>query len=336
MRAVVLDGGFGLDRVQILDRPVPEPGPGQILVKLHAASLNFRDLLIVEGRYAPRLALPRILGSDGAGEVVAVGPGVQRLRVGDRIVGCFLPEWIDGPLTDAAARSTLGCERDGVFAEYAVWEEAGAVAVPAHLSYAEAATLPCAALTAWNALQTGGCGPGRRVLLLGTGGVSIFGLQLARAMGAETFILSGHDDKLRRALALGATAGANYRTLPEWDRWVKEQTGGQGVDIVLEVGGAGTLERSLRAVRRGGTVALIGVLAGSGTFDPILILMKTIRLQGIFVGSRAMFEAMNRFLEQHQLHPVIDRRYSLPQIHAALEDLRRGVHFGKIVIDIAG
>jgi NADPH:quinone reductase-like Zn-dependent oxidoreductase len=334
MHAWVLDGGFGAEHLRWTECQIPVPGPDQILVRLHAASVNYRDILIVEGSYHPRLPMPRILGSDGAGEVIAVGPHVDRFRVGDRVIGCFLQKWVDGPLTDAAARSTLGADRDGTFAQYVLLEQQGAVLLPEDWDYAQAATLPCAALTAWNALISAPCRPGMTVLLLGTGGVSIFGLQLAKAMGARVLLLSGHDHKCERARQLGADATANYHTVPEWDRWVREQTDGQGADIILEVGGAGTLERSLRAVRRGGYVALIGVLAGRGTIDPMPILMKAIRLQGIFVGSRKMLEDLLLFLLQHRLRPVIDRRFPIQELPTALESLRRGTHFGKIVLDI--
>ncbi|MCS7021182.1 MAG: NAD(P)-dependent alcohol dehydrogenase [Gemmataceae bacterium] len=334
MKAWVLQGGFGLSHLHWTDVPIPTPGPHQILVRLHAASLNYRDILIVEGAYNPRLALPRILGSDGAGEVVAVGSQVQRFRPGERVVGCFMQSWIDGPLTDEAARSTLGADRDGTFAEYVLLEQDAALAIPPGYSFVQAATWPCAALTAWNALVSAGCGPGQTVLLLGTGGVSLFGLQLAKAYKARVLLLSGQETKRQRAEALGADATANYRTLPEWDRWVREQTGGRGADLILEVGGAGTLERSLRAIRRGGTIALIGVLAGRGTIDPMLILMKAVRLQGIFVGSRRQLEEMSRFMVQHALVPVIDRCYPWTELPTALECLRKGEHFGKIVLEI--
>lgn len=334
MRAWVLDGGFGVEHLHWSECEIPGPAAEQILVRLHAASLNYRDVLIVEGSYNPRLPMPRILGSDGAGEVIAVGSAVDRFRVGDRVIGCFMQKWVDGPLTDTAARSTLGADRDGTFAQYVLLEQTGAVPLPADWDYASAATLPCAALTAWNALISSECQPGKTVLLLGTGGVSIFGLQLAKAMGARVLLLSGQEHKRELATQLGADATANYHTVPEWDRWVREQTEGQGADIILEVGGAGTLERSLRAVRRGGYIALIGVLAGRGTIDPVPILMKAVRLQGIFVGCRKMFEDMLAFLQQQRLRPVIDRRFPLPELPVAWEQMRRGSHFGKIVLDI--
>ncbi len=332
MKAAVLQNGFGLENVAVVDRPEPAPEAGQVLVRLRAASLNYRDLLIAKGLYNPKLAMPRILGSDGAGAVVAVGPNVTRWKVGDRVAGCFMPLWHDGPITDAVTKSTLGSERDGTFAEYLAIEETALVRIPDHLSFEEAATLPCAAVTAWHALTEAPTGPGTTVLLQGTGGVSIFALQFAKALGAQVLITSSSDQKLARALQLGADAGTNYKTNPDWDKWARQQTSGNGVDVVVEVGGAGTLERSLKAVRTGGHVALIGILAGAGNFNPMLVLMKAVRLQGVFVGSRVMFEAMNRKIAEKQLRPVIDRAFPLAEAPAAFRHLESGSHFGKVVL----
>jgi NADPH:quinone reductase-like Zn-dependent oxidoreductase len=332
VRALVIDGGFGTDHVALAERPDPKAGAGQVLVRVRSASLNYRDLLIVRGHYNPKLKFPRILGSDAAGEVVAVGAGVESYKPGDRVIGCFMQQWIDGPITDAVARSTLGSDRDGVFAELAVFDQAGVVPIPGNLTFEEAATLPCAALTAWNALTTGKCGPGKAVLLQGTGGVSIFALQFAKALGARVLITSSSDEKLARARALGATAGVNYRTTPDWDQWARSQTDGAGVDLVVEVGGAGTLERSVKASRHGGYIALIGVLAGGTSFNPIPILMKAINLQGIFVGSRVMFEDMNRLIVGEQIRPVIDRVFPFADAVAAFQHLEKGSHFGKVVL----
>ena len=334
MKALVIQNGFGLDNLALIERPDPAPGPEQVLVRIRAASLNYRDLLIAKGHYNPKLKFPRILGSDGAGEVVAVGKSVTSYKPGDRVIGCFMQHWVDGPLTDNAAQSTLGSDHDGVLSELTLFDQQGVVRVPGELSFTEAATLPCAAVTAWHALSAGNCGPGKSVLVQGTGGVSIFALQLARALGARVLITSGHDDKLQRALGMGASAGVNYKSHPEWDRWVREQTDGLGVDIVVEVGGAGTLERSAKAVRRGGYIALIGVLAGGNAFNPLLILMKAIRLQGIFVGSRAMFEAMNTIIVRDRIRPVIDRVFPLVDAVAAFRHLESAGHFGKIVIEL--
>jgi NADPH:quinone reductase-like Zn-dependent oxidoreductase len=335
VRAFVIRTGFGLDNLGFEDRPDAAPGPGQVLVRVRAASLNYRDLMMAKGQYNPRLSMPRVLGSDGAGEVVAVGGGVTRFKPGDLVIGCFFQDWVDGPLSSRAAGSALGGERDGVLAEQVVLDEKGVVPLPGGLSFEEAATLPCAALTAWHALALAAAGPGKTVLLLGTGGVSIFALQFAAALGARPLITSGHDEKLTRALGLGAAAGTNYRTNPDWDKWAREQTGGVGVDQVVEVGGAGTLERSVKAVRFGGHVSLIGVLAGAGTFNPISVLMKAVTVQGIFVGSRAMFEDMNRFIAAKGIRPVIDRTFPFGQAAEAFRYLESGSHFGKVVVTLA-
>ena len=332
MKAFAVQSGFGLENLHHLDRPDPTPGPGQVLVRVRAASLNYRDLLIVKGQYNPRLAFPRVLGSDGAGEVVAVGDGVTNWKPGDRAIGCFFQNWADGPITDAAMKSSLGSDRDGVLSELVAFEQNGLVPLPAGLSFEEAATLPCAALTAWNALTRAGCGPGKTVLLQGTGGVSIFALQFARALGATAIITSGHDEKLARAKTLGADAGTNYRTNPDWDKWARQQTGGAGVDIVVEVGGAGTLERSIKAVRTGGYIALIGVLTGAGSFNPMLVLMKAVTLQGVFVGSREMFAAMNATIAAKGIRPVIDRVVPFAEAGDAFRHLESGSHFGKVVV----
>ena len=334
MKALVLQNGFGLDHLALVERAEPTPGSNQVLVRIRAASLNYRDLLIARGQYSPKMELPRIQGSDGAGEIVAVGANVKGYKVGDRVIGCFMQNWVSGPISEAAARSTLGSDRDGVIAEHAIFDANGIVPVPGDLSFAEAATLPCAAVTAWNALTGGGCGPGKSVLVLGTGGVSVFALQFAKALGARVLVTSGHDEKLARAIALGAAAGINYRTTPDWDKWVRQETGGTGVDIVVEVGGPGTLERSARAVRLGGHIALIGVLAGGTGFNPMLILMKAVRLQGIFVGSRAMFEDMNRLIVGERIRPVIDRTFPLAEAIAAVRYFESASHFGKVVIEI--
>jgi NADPH:quinone reductase-like Zn-dependent oxidoreductase len=332
VKALVIQSAFGLENLAFEERPEPAPGPGQVVVQVRAASLNYRDLLIARGIYNPKLKMPRVLGSDGAGEVVAIGEGVTKFSPGDRVIGCFMQQWVNGPITDAAAKSTLGGDRDGVLTERVALQEEGLVSIPGTLSFEEAATLPCAAVTAWNALTGANCGPGKTVLLQGTGGVSIFALQFAKALGARVFITSGHDEKLARALSMGATAGTNYRTNPAWDKWAREQTDGTGVDIVVEVGGAGTLDSSVKAVRIGGHIALIGVLAGVGTFNPISVLMKAVRVQGVFVGSRAMFEDMNRLIAGEGIKPVIDRVFPFTEAPAAFKYLESGSHFGKVVV----
>jgi len=317
------------------DLPTPAPGPGEVLIKVKAVSLNYRDLLISKGHYNPKLPLPRIPLSDGAGEVTATGPGATRFKPGDRVAACFMPAWTAGPIDDSKARSAMGGEIDGTLAEEIVMPEEGVVSIPEHLSFEEAATLPCAAVTAWHALvDSGGIKPGDTVLTLGTGGVSIFALQFAKMAGARVISTSSHDEKVARLREMGASVVINYKTTPEWDRQVLALTQGRGVDHVVEVGGAGTLPRSFRAVRRGGHIALIGVLSGLGDVNPMPILMKGIRVQGIFVGSRTMFEAMNRAITVSQLHPVIDRVFDFQDAIGAFKHLESGSHFGKVVVRV--
>ena len=322
--------------LRIDDLPEPTPGPGEAAVRVRATSLNFRDLLMMKGQYNPKLALPIVPLSDGAGEVSAVGPGVTRVKPGDRVAAAFMPGWIGGGPTEAKARTALGAGGIGMGAETVVLPAQGLVAIPEHLSYEEAATLPCAAVTAWHALVTEGqVKPGDTVLVLGTGGVSMFALQFAQLSGARVIATSGSDEKLRRASDLGASDGVNYRSTPDWDKAVRDLTGGEGVDHVVEVGGAGTLTRSLRAVKIGGRVSLIGVLSG-GTSDVnvVPVLMKNLRVQGIFVGSVEMFEAMNRAIDLHRLRPVIDSVFPLDRAAEAFRHLESGAHFGKIVIAV--
>jgi NADPH:quinone reductase-like Zn-dependent oxidoreductase len=334
MKLWQIQAGFGIDNVTLADRSEPRPGPGQVVLKMRAFSLNYRDLLVVKGLYNPKLKLPLVPLSDGVGEVVAIGDGVSRVKTGDRVCPLFMQEWIAGELTDGKARSALGGGNDGVLAEYAVFHEDGVIAVPAHLSEAEAATLPCAALTAWHALMTEGqlCA-GDVVLIQGTGGVSLFALQFARLEGARVIGTSSSDAKLSRVLQLGASDGINYKAIPEWSDKARELTRGVGVDHVVEVGGAGTIGQSLRAVRPGGRISLIGILSGGGSFNLTPILMKNVCVQGIFVGSREMFEAMNRAIALHQLRPVVDRVFGFGEVREAFRHMESGAHFGKICIE---
>lgn len=347
MKAWEVRGGFGLDRLELVERPDPEPGPGEVLVRLRAASINFRDYLMVEGKYNPKQPLPLIPCSDGAGEVVALGPGAGRLArglaAGDRVMPIFAQGWLAGRPRRQAVRTTLGGPLDGTLAELLVVRAEGVVPVPEHLSDEEAATLPCAAVTAWNALTSGGSGAGDggavkagdTVLTLGTGGVSIFALQLARLLGARVIVTSSSDEKLARAGELGAWEGVNYRKVPEWGKRVRELTGGEGVDHVIEVGGGDTLPKSLQAVRAGGTISLIGVLSGRPTeLDVASILMRSIRVQGVLVGSREHFEDMNRAIAQHGLRPVVDRVFPFAEAAGAFRHLAAGRHFGKVAVRI--
>lgn len=327
---------FGLDGLSLVEKAPPPPGPGQVQVRTRALSLNFRDLMLIKGAYNPKLRFPFVPLSDGAGEVTVVGAGVTRVQVGDRVAGCFMQRWPSGTVTEAAARSALGGAIPGVASEWVVLDEDGVVPIPGHLSFEEAATLPCAALTAWHALVTEGqIKAGDVVLVQGTGGVSLFALQFARMQGARIIATSSSDEKLARVLKLGASEGINYRDTENWEEKVRDLTGGLGCDHVVEVGGAGTLGKSLRAVRMGGRISLIGVLSGgAGTVNPLPVLMKSVRVQGIFVGSREMFEAMNRAIALHQMRPVIDRVFPFLELPKALAYLESGAHFGKVVIAV--
>jgi NADPH:quinone reductase-like Zn-dependent oxidoreductase len=333
MKVYEIQNSFGLDSVKVAERPEPKPASGQVLLRMKAWSLNYRDLLVAKGQYNPRLKLPLIPLSDGVGEVVEVGAGVTRVRAGDRVAGAFMPGWVEGRPTDAKTKTALGGGVDGLLAEYAVLPGEGVVKVPPHLTDEEAATLPCAAVTAWNALvASGDIHAGDTVLTQGTGGVSLFALQFARLSGAAVIATSSSDAKLARALQMGAAHGINYKTNPDWEKKVLELTGNVGADHVVEVGGAGTLPRSFKAVRTGGTVSLIGILSGVGEVNPLPILMKGVRVQGIYVGSRAMFEDMNRAITLHQMRPVIDRVFPFSQAREALKHMESASHFGKIVI----
>ena len=336
MRAYEMSAADGLDSWRGAERPTPEPGRGQVLVRLRAASLNYRDLLICEGRYPFAINLDRMIPvSDGAGEVVALGEGVRRFQGGERVAGIFSQSWLGGAQVADMWRTALGGAVDGVLAEYRVFDEDGLVTLPESLSFEEGATLPCAAVTAWNALY--GLKPlraGETVLTLGTGGVSIFAIQLARAAGARVIATSSSDAKLERAKALGAHDTINYRSHPDWQHEVRRLTDDAGVDHVVEVGGTGTLPRSIASTRPGGHVGLIGLLAQGEAIDPLAILGASCIVRGVAVGSREMFEDMNRSFALHRIEPVIDRVYAFDEAPAALADLAKATHVGKIVIRI--
>ncbi|WP_085317531.1 zinc-dependent alcohol dehydrogenase family protein [Derxia lacustris] len=311
---------------------------GEVRLKLHAASLNFRDLMVATGSYFAHSETPVIPCSDGAGEVIETGPGATRFKLGDRVCANFFPHWVSGAQTPAGIAGSFGGADDGMLAEQAVVPEHSLVAIPEHLSFLEAATLPCAAVTAWNALfVAAGLKPGASVLLLGTGGVSIWALQLAKAAGIKVVITSSSDDKLARAKALGADVGINYRSTPEWQDAVLAATGGEGVDLVVEVGGQGTLERSVAAAKMGGTIAIIGGVSGfGGAANPLALIGGAKKLAGIFVGSRAMFEDMNRLISNAGIRPIIDRVFPFAEAKAAYRHLASGNHFGKVVVQISG
>jgi NADPH:quinone reductase-like Zn-dependent oxidoreductase len=324
----------GIDGLAEVELPMPKPGPRQVLVKVAACSLNFRDLAIALGTYRMPTKPDLVPLSDGAGEVIEIGPGVTRVKAGDRVAGCFFQRWFGGPPAADTHVSALGGGLDGMLAQYVVLEQDGVVALPAHLTFEEAATLPCAAVTAWHALaEHARIVAGETVLVQGTGGVSIFALQLARLMGARVIVTSSSDEKLARAKALGAAHGVNYKATPEWDKAVVELTGG-GVDHVVEVGGPGTLARSLRAIRVGGKITLIGVLAGAAEINPMLIFSRRANVQGISVGSTQMFEAMNRAIAASGLKPIIDKVFAFGEAPAAYRHLQSAQHFGKVVIRV--
>lgn len=335
MKLFELRDSFGLENLHRSEGPSPEPGPGEVLVRIRAASLNFRDQLVVQGKYNPRMKLPRVPLSDGAGEVVSVGPDVTTWKTGDRVVIPFFPAWLDGELTAAKAASALGGDVDGLLREFAVIRADALISIPAHLSFVQAAALPCAAVTAWNGLfVSGNLQRGQTLLLQGTGGVSLFGLQFGLRADATIIMISSSDAKLERVRAMGAHHTVNYRTEPNWEKKVLEITGGHGVDLTLEVGGTGTLTKTLRATRYAGHVSLIGVLAGiSGDVQIAHILHKALTVRGIYVGSRTMFVDMNQAITQDKLRPVIDRVFPFEDAPAAFRYFEAAQHFGKVVID---
>ena len=337
MRAWQIVDDWKRENLKRVELPEPTPGRGQVLLKMCAAALNYRDLIVpLRGYGAKTGTLPLIPVSDGVGEVVAHGDGVDGPPIGTRVCPLFMPRWQGGEATGAKIDATLGGPLDGVLCEYLVADADAVHPVPEHLDDAQAATLPVAGLTAWSAMVTHGrVRPGSRVLVQGTGGVSLFALQFARAAGARVFVLSGDDTKLARALDMGAESGLNYRENPEWGAEVKAWSGGDGVDLVVEVGGERTLGQSLRAVRVGGEIALIGVLSG-GRLDVPLgpVVTRHVRLQGITVGHRDGFAAMCAAISERRLSPAVDRVFPFDALHEALDHLAAGRHFGKVCLAI--
>jgi NADPH:quinone reductase-like Zn-dependent oxidoreductase len=325
---------FGLDNLTLVERETPEVGPTDVRIEIRATALNYRDLLMLKGLYNPRQNLPLVPLSDGVGVVTAVGEQVTTVKRGDRVAGLFCQSWISGHPDKGHLRQTLGGPLDGMLTEQIVLPESGVVPVPDYLSDEAAATLPCAALTAWNAMVSeGGLSAGQTVLVQGTGGVSIFALQIAKALGAKVICTSSSDEKLSTARDLGADELINYRNTPDWGKAVKVLTGKVGVDLVVEVGGSGTLSESIKAVKAGGFIAMIGVLSGAGTGPSLTpVLMNYIRIQGILVGSRERFEAMCTFFEQHRIQPVIDRVFPLSEAIEAFHYLESAQHLGKVCI----
>jgi NADPH:quinone reductase-like Zn-dependent oxidoreductase len=327
---------FGLDNVTICTRPLQSLAPSAIRVRIRAASLNHRDLLIARGQFSPVAPPPLVLLSDCAGEVTAIGCEVGRFKLGDRVLAAPLPAWVRGPFTDQMLASALGSRIDGVLGQYFTGDQHGFVSVPNELSFEQAATLPCAALTAWNALfESGNLKPGKTVLVQGSGGVSIFALQFALAAGARVIATTSSDRKSETLRQLGAANVINCKHQIDWSRQVLELTGGLGVDHIIETGGAGTLDQSIKSAAVGGCISIIGMLTGGyGTFDTLPILRKTLSLQGIVAGSAEMLERMTDTLEALQIKPVIDRIFEMQDIVSALRYLESGRHVGKVVIRV--
>ncbi len=336
MKAVQISEDFGLDNLEMVQRTSPEVGPGQLKIAMRCVSLNFRDLMMIQGLYNPRQPLPLIPCSDGVGEVIAVGDGVDDDWIGRRVIPIFAQQWRSGEPTKKKLKTTLGGPLDGTLVEEMVVSSESVVEAPEHLTDAEAATLPCAGLTAWNALvEQGDLTSGQTLLTLGTGGVSTFAVQFGDMLGARVIVTSSSDEKLARARSLGAAEGINYRDDADWGKTAKAMTGGRGVDLVVEVGGAGTLEQSLRAVRIGGQISLIGVLSGGQQdLNIIPVLMRNIRIQGVIVGHREMFQRMNRAIALHEMRPVVDREFAFDEVRRAFDCMAAGEHCGKICIHI--
>jgi NADPH:quinone reductase-like Zn-dependent oxidoreductase len=336
MNAYEIQKFGGPEGLRLVDRPLPDPGDYDVVVRIKAASLNYRDLVVLRGQYDRHPVEGRIPLSDGAGEVIAVGTAVTKFKVGDRVAGCFFQGWSAGRFKAEMHRTALGGQIDGVLVEQAKFCEEGLVHLPKDYTFEEGATLPCAALTAWQCLIVRGqLVPGETVLLLGTGGVSIFGLQIAKFAGAKVIITSSSDEKLERARKLGADAVINYKTTPEWGKAAANLAGSDGVDHVIEVGGAGTFLQSLRACRFGGKIGLIGILSGRKAETEIFpIVTKGATIFGIYVGSREMFEGLNRALGQSGIRPVIDQVFPFESAPEAYEYMAVGSHFGKVVIRV--
>lgn len=335
MRVFQIQGDWGMENLQLSSRPEPRPGPGQVVVRMKASSLNYRDLLVPLRGYGSHTGtLPLVPLSDGVGVVTEVGAGVRRVAVGDRVCPTYFQHWTGGqPDLERLTRS-LGGPIDGTMADFMCLSEEGVVKVPGHLTDIEAATLPCAALTAWSALVTySKTRPGDRVLVQGCGGVALFAVKLAKLLGAHVTVITSTEEREERVKLLGADATINYRTTPEWAKASREITGGRGFDMILELGGEKTLPQSLRCVKPGGTLAMIGVLTGAEMATSLgLIVTRQVRLQGITVGHRDGFEAMLRAFEQHQLRPVVDRVFAFDELKQAMAHLKSGAQFGKVCI----
>ena len=338
MKTIQLQDGFGIDRLQLLEQSQPMPTSREVLVKLEAVSLNYVDLLVVRGQLSSNLSLPYIPVADGAGVVEQVGEDVTAFKPGDRVATTFIPDWLNGRPTPETTRyeTRQGLGRvAGQLSEYKLFQANQLILYPNQLSAAEASTLPIAGLTAWNALRYGNLQAGETVLLHGTGGVSIFALQFAKALGASVIITSSSDEKLDRAKQLGADFLINYKTTPDWEVVVRQVTNDRGVDVVVETVGGRNLQRSLDALRMGGHISIVGLLDGFDTYiNTLTLLHQQATIRGMEVGSTQDFEAMNQAIEAHNIHPVIDRIFPLDQAQQAFAYLEKGLHFGKIVITL--
>ena len=335
MRAMEIQGDFGIDNLKLAERDIPKAGPGQIVIRMKAASLNYRDLATIAALHGVRGQLPLVPLSDGCGEVVEVGEGVRRVKKGDRVAPSFFQGWISGEPTMEALGTSLGGPIDGCAQDYMCLSVEGVSLAPSNLSDEEVACLPCAGLTAWRALMVEGrVKPGDTVLVQGTGGVSIFALQFAKAAGAQVIVTSSSDEKLERARGLGADMFINYAKTPDWATESRKLTDGRGVDHIVEVGGAETFQQSIMAARLGGHIAVIGLLSGMmKDLNVAAIFSQNLKISGITVGSRTMFEEMSRAIEINDIHPIIDKRFGLEDAQAAFRTMESASHFGKIVLN---
>ncbi|WP_373230988.1 NAD(P)-dependent alcohol dehydrogenase [Cohnella sp.] len=335
MKAYVIQGGFGIDHVIEVERPVPTPGPGEVLIRMRAVALNSRDLGVIDGFYNPNLTTPLIPVSDGVGEVIALGEHASKFQVGERVCGIFTQSWTVGEPTKENWVTSLGSPLDGLLAEYTILPEDGLVRVPGHLTDEEAATLPCAGVTAWHAIvEEGKVKAGDTVVVQGTGGVSLFALQFAKLQGAKVIVTSSSDEKLNRAISIGADYGINYKQTVDWDKAIVDYTQGRGADHIVDLGGASTVNRSIAALKVGGQISIVGILSGASVEDFAIVpaILRKARLQAINVGSRVMFENMNLVIEQHALHPVIDSVFPFARAVDAIQHLAKNSYFGKICI----
>jgi NADPH:quinone reductase-like Zn-dependent oxidoreductase len=336
MRVFQVEGDWGIDNLKISTRPEPRPGTGQVLLRMRASSINYRDPIVPERGYGSQSGeLPLIPVSDGVGDVIEVGSGVTRVKVGDRACPAYFQTWISGEPNANRLTQSLGGPLDGTMAELMCLSQEAVVKVPEYLSNLEASTLPCAALTAWSALvECGRIKPGEQLLIQGSGGVALFALQFAKMLGAHVTVISSSDTKIERLKSMGADATINYSETPEWGKAARALTNGAGFDHILEVGGEKTLPQSLRCIRPGGTLSMIGILSGATMSTSLgLIITRQVRLQGITVGHRDGFEAMVRAMSQHRIRPVIDKVFAFEDLKASFDYIKSGQQFGKICIN---